>query len=178
MTTPAAPPPLVTLERATPDSAALLENLLALYMHDLSEIFPVEPGPDGRFRYEHLPTYWEAPDSRHAFLIKSDARIIGFALVMRGSPATDDPRDLDVAEFFVLRRHRRSGAGRIAAFALWDLLPGHWVVRVAESNRAGIPFWTEIIREYSAGAFVAGGWPGRATGWRVFRFESRRPSAG
>ena len=165
--------PIVTLERATPDSAALLENLLALYMHDMSEIFPVEPGPDGRFVYGHLPAYWSEPDSRYAFLIRSGATVVGFALIVRGSPATAEPSDLDVAEFFVLRGHRRSGVGRVAAFALWDLLPGSWVVRVSEANRAGIPFWSEIVREYTNGAFAEGGWPGRATGWRVFRFASR-----
>jgi hypothetical protein len=34
----------VTLERATPDMSPLLENLLELYIHDLSEIFAVELG--------------------------------------------------------------------------------------------------------------------------------------
>ena len=45
----------VRLERATPEMAPLLRNLLELYVHDLSEIFPVELGPDGRFGYARLP---------------------------------------------------------------------------------------------------------------------------
>jgi len=110
----------VSLQRATPDMAPMLGNLLELYVHDLSEIFPVELGPDGRFGYEKLPLYWGEPAVRHAFLIKQGRLVAGFAFATRGSPASEDPEDLDVAEFFVLRRYRRSGIGRQAAMALWD----------------------------------------------------------
>jgi predicted acetyltransferase len=102
----------VTLEVATLDSARMLENLLELYMHDLSEIFPIEVGADGRFCYDRLPMYWSEPEKRFPFLILSGAQIAGFALATRGSPATDDPEDLDVAELFILRGHRRTGIGR------------------------------------------------------------------
>jgi predicted acetyltransferase len=164
-------PPI--LERATPDAAPLLANLLQLYIHDLSEIFPIEPGPDGRFGYDRLALYWSEPATRHAYLIRRGASIAGFALVTRGSPGSDDPDALDVAEFFVLRRHRRSGIGREAAVALWDELPGRWVVRVSEANRAGLPFWGEVIRDYSGGDFEESTRPGDPNPWRVFTFESR-----
>lgn len=166
------PPASVRLSRATPDRAPLLQNLLELYVHDLSAIFPVEPGPDGRFGYERLPLYWSDPAARHAFVIESGGRVAGFALATRGSPASDDPTVLDVAEFFVLRGHRRAGVGRQAAKALWDELPGQWVVRVAEANRAGLAFWRATVREYTAGAFQENGRPGEPHAWRVFRFAS------
>ena len=147
--------PPVTLDAARIDDAPLLANLLELYLHDLSEIFPINPGADGRFGYERLPLYWSEPTRRFAYLIRSREEVAGFALVTRGSPATDDPENLDVAEFFVLRSNRRSGIGRRAAFLLWDRLPGRWVVRVSEKNRGGIPFWESAIREYTGGAFAA-----------------------
>jgi predicted acetyltransferase len=150
----------------------MLRNLLELYVHDLSEIFPVEIGPDGRFGYEQLPLYWAEPDVRHAFLIKRGSRVAGFVLATRGSPASDNPDDLDVAELFVLRAYRRLGVGRQAMKALWDTLPGHWIVRVSEANRTGLPFWREVIRSYTSGAFVESTRPGRPHGWRVFRFAS------
>lgn len=163
----------VRLERATPDMAPLLGNLLELYIHDLSEIFPVELGPEGRFGYERLPLYWAEPARRLAFLIRCGSRVAGFVLATRGSPATDDPSDLDVAEFFVLRAHRRSGVGRRAAFVLWNEVRGRWVVRVSEANRAGLPFWEETIRAYTGGAFTVSATPGRPHAWRVFTFPSR-----
>jgi hypothetical protein len=48
----------VRLQRATPDMAPVLGNLLELYVHDLSEVFPIELGPEGRFGYDKLPLYW------------------------------------------------------------------------------------------------------------------------
>jgi predicted acetyltransferase len=164
--------PIVTLEPATPDTAPLLVNLLELYIHDMSEFLPIEIGTDGRFGYPRLPLYWSEPEQRHAFLIRCDDKLAGFAFATRGSPATDDPTDLDVAEFFVLRGHRRSGVGRMAAFALWDRLPGRWVVRVSQANRAGVPFWREIVRAYTNGAFHESTRPGTPHGQHVLTFDA------
>jgi predicted acetyltransferase len=141
----------VTLTPAQPGDAVLLANLLELYIHDLSEVFDVEPDGDGRFGYEWLPLYWSEPDKRFPFLIRAEDRVVGFVLVMRGSPVSDDPNVLDVAEFFVLRRHRRSGVGRDAAFALWDRMRGSWIVRVLERNAGAARFWEETIRAYTRG---------------------------
>ena len=153
----------------------MLSGLLGLYLHDLSEIFPIEVGADGRFRYDKLPLYWSEPEKRFAFLIRSGGRPAGFALATRGSPASDDPEHLDVAEFFVLRGHRRSGVGRRAAFLLWNRLPGEWVVRVSEANRAGLPFWHSTVQEYTRNAFSESQRPGNPHGWRVFSFTAAKP---
>jgi len=162
----------VALDVATPRDAVVLSNLLELYIHDLSETFPVELGADGRFGYEKLPLYWSEPERRFPFLIRCGTRVIGFALVTRGSPVSEDPDAFDVAEFFVVRRHRRSGAGRRAAFLLWNRLPGSWVVRVSEGNRNGRPFWASVIAEYTSGAVTETTRPGSPHPWRVFSFNS------
>ena len=162
----------VSLERATREAAPLLSNLLELYLHDMSDFFPIEVGSDGRFHYERLPLYWSEPETRFPFLIRSGGQLAGFALATRGSPVTDDPEHLDVAEFFVLRRHRRAGVGGRAAGLLWSRLPGDWVVRVSEANRAGLPFWHATIREFTRGAFSESKRPGSPHGWRVFTFSS------
>jgi predicted acetyltransferase len=166
------PPPPVTLERATPADAPLLANLLELYAHDLSDVFPMTLGPDGRFGYRRLPLYWSEPEKRFAFLIRSGGEVAGFALATVGSPATDAPTDLDVAEFFVLRAHRRAGVGRQAAMALWDALPGTWVVRVSEGNRGGLAFWSEVVEAYTGGVFTVVTRPEALHARRVFRFAS------
>lgn len=153
----------------------LLANLLELYLHDLSEAFPaIEIDANGRVGYEKLALYWSEPERRFPFLIRADGRVAGFVLVTRGSPVSDDPDVLDVAEFFVLRRYRRSGVGRAAAFLLWDRLSGQWIVRVSEGNRGAIPFWAGVIAEYSGGTATETTRPGTPNDWRVFSFESRR----
>lgn len=163
----------VRLERAGQSDERALANLLELYVHDLSEVFPLEVGADGRFGYERLPAYWSEPERRFAFLIRHGAALAGFALATRGSPASGDPSHLDVAEFFVLRGHRRAGVGRAAAFALFDSLRGHWLVRVSEGNRGGIAFWPGVVGEYTRGAFATRTLPGSPHPWRVLELESR-----
>jgi predicted acetyltransferase len=162
----------VTLEVAAAGSAPLLANLLELYCHDMSEIFPLEVGPDGRFGYDRLPLYWSEPDTHFAFIIRSGVHIAGFALVTRGSPASDDPEVFDLAEFFVLRAHRRSRVGRRAAFLLWNRFPGQWVVRVLKANRAGVPFWERTIREYSQRECSESEHVHKSHVYRVFSFGS------
>jgi predicted acetyltransferase len=162
----------VVLEAATSTDAAVLSSLLELYSHDLSEVFELELGVNGRFGYEKLPLYWSEPERRFPFLIHVGARIAGFALVTRGSPAFGDPADFDVAEFFVVRRYRRSGVGRRAAFLLWNRFPAAWIVRVAEGNQKGLLFWTNVIGEYTSGTAVETTHPGSPHTWRVFSFNS------
>jgi predicted acetyltransferase len=172
-------PPDVALDVATPSDAGLLANLLELYLHDLSEVFPlIELGGDGRFGYDGLPRYWSEPERRFPFLIKCGARVVGFILAMRGSPASDDLDVFDLAEFFVIRRHRRSGVGRRAAFLVWDRLPGRWIVRVSEGNTGAVPFWAGVIAEYTSGSATVFARAGSPNAWRVFSFESPRSVRG
>jgi predicted acetyltransferase len=167
----------VVLEVATAQDAAVFSNLLELYAHDLSEVFNLELKPDGRFGYEKLPLYWSEPEHRFPFLLRCGSRLAGFALITRGSPASDDPEALDVAEFFVVRRYRRCGVGRRAAFLLWDRFPGRWIVRVSEGNHGGCHFWGGVIAEYTNGALAQDTRPGSPHAWRVFSFNSRSRSA-
>jgi predicted acetyltransferase len=171
-------PEEVVLDVATPRDATLLANLLELYIHDLSEAFPaIELRADGRFGYDKLPLYWSDPESRFPFLIRCGTRVVGFALTTRGSPASDDPDVFDVAEFFVIRRYRRSGVGRRAVFLVWDRLPGRWIVRVSEGNTGALPFWKRVIAEYTRNTAVESERQGSPSSWRVFSFESPRSIA-
>ena len=164
----------VSLDVAAESDAAVLRNLLELYIHDLSEAFPgVEVGADGRFGYRRLPLYWSEPERRFAFLIRLGGKLAGFILAMRGSPVSEDPEVLDIAEFFVLRSLRRSGVGRSAARQLWSRLPGQWTVRVSEGNLSAIPFWAGVIGEYTGGQATQTERAGNPKPWRVFSFESR-----
>jgi predicted acetyltransferase len=163
-----------TLEPIAARDARVLANLFELYLHDMSETFPqLVLGADGRFGYAHLPAYFAEPERRFPLWIRRGGELAGFALAMRGSPATDDPAHLDVAEFFVLRRYRRTGVGRDAAFALFDRIRGHWVVRVSTGNPRGSAFWPGVVADYSGGAFTSREGPGNPHPQRVLELESR-----
>ncbi len=140
----------VTLEIAIARDAALLGNLMELYIHDLSAMFPqVKLGEDGRYGYPELPSYFAGGSARCAFIIRHEGSIAGFALARQGSPASDDPNVLDVAEFFVLRPFRARGVGRAAAVLLWDRMPGSWTIRASASNPNAIGFWRHAVAAYA-----------------------------
>jgi hypothetical protein len=94
----------VTLEVAGAEHAPLLANLLELCSHDLSGLYGLEVGPDGRFGYSQLALYWSEPEKRRAFLIRRGGQVAGFILVRLDSPLAGIPADPDVSEFFVRRR--------------------------------------------------------------------------
>jgi predicted acetyltransferase len=163
----------VTLEPASAADGELLSNLLELYIHDLSAAFPnIELGANGRFGYPKLSLYFTEPERRFAFLVHAQGKVAGFALVTRGSPASDDPDVWDIAEFFVLRRYRRAGVGRRAASELWKRMRGMWIVRVSEGNLGALPFWSEVIRDFTRGAVSESRRAGTPHAWRVFEFSN------
>lgn len=136
----------VTLEAAAAGKAEVFAHLYQLYMHDFSEITDLtgEIGEDGRFALDKpLARFWQEP--RHeALLIRREGHIAGFAL-LNAVPHSCDPVDFNMAEFFILRRHRRSGTGTLAACAIFRQRPGQWELAVLRSNRAALSFWRQAI---------------------------------
>lgn len=162
----------ITLSPVTPNDHATLGAMVERYVAELGPRFGLAPAPDGRFAYPLLPLYLSETSTHRAFVVRVEKQPIGFALVTRGSPATHDPMDLDVAEFFIAPAHRRTGAGRAAAFLLWDRIPGRWVVRVSSVNSEAIPFWEGAVRAYSDGDFTEARHSGRTHPFHVLIFSN------
>ena len=139
----------VTLTPVPESQRQIITNLMQLYKYDFSEFAGVgsrygEVGPDGRFTYEGLDSYWQE-DGRFALTVEADGRLAGFVLVNRWS-ALNRLLDHSVAEFFVLRKYRRIGVGSRAARVLFRRWPGRWEVSVARYNKPALSFWRKAIR--------------------------------
>ena len=67
----------VTLQLATRAHETPLANLLELYLHDMSETFPIRISDEGRFGYAWLPTYWAEPERRFAYFIRKSGGLAG-----------------------------------------------------------------------------------------------------
>jgi predicted acetyltransferase len=160
---------------AGPENEGRLRALLQLYVYDLSELLGLDVEDDGRFRTPPLDGY--GTDSRrHAFLIRADERLAGFALVKEGSRLTGDEAVIDMAEFFVTRRYRRLGVGERAAGWLFGRFPARWEVRQKAENRPATAFWRRVIERYSGGRFEEVSWDDERWRGPVQRFDSaRRP---
>jgi predicted acetyltransferase len=164
----------VLIEPVPVDARQTLANLIELYVHDLSAAFEVDIGADGRFGYDRLDGYFSAPETHFAYFIRRSGDLAGFALVTRGSPASDDPHVLDVAELFVLRRHRRARVGHETVRQLLAERPGRWVVRVSEGNPGALGFWREVILAHVGSPVTPTLFDGRLHRFEVYTFDSPR----
>src|SRR5215471_11633273 len=123
-----------------PDGFAVVRNLFALYMHDMSEFVALDVEDDGAFAIPaSLAGYWDhnGTPERFPFLVRADGRIAGFALVQQiaASPST-----YDMGEFFILRKYRRAGIGGAVARDLFDRFKGAWQVRELPANTSAQMF--------------------------------------
>ncbi|HLI53898.1 MAG TPA: GNAT family N-acetyltransferase [Acidimicrobiales bacterium] len=120
--------------------------MVQLYRYDFSDVRGYELSEHGTFVYRFLDHYW-SERGRHAFFIRVDGRLGGFAL------AREVDGEHEVAEFFVARRHRRAGVGRQAARLLFGRLPGHWSLFHDDANEPAARFWGQVVPEASGGRF-------------------------
>jgi predicted acetyltransferase len=156
---------------ALPEQQPILANLLELYIHDFSEFRKMELGPDGKFGYPSLALYWHEP-GRHPLLARMDGRLIGFALVKRGSEISGSESVWDMAEFFVLRGYRDRGIGSEIAHNIWRQLPGPWEVRVMQSNRSAHRFWQRAITRFKGKVTHSRRVEKAGASWRLFSFTA------
>lgn len=145
--------PKVELEPCAAVRRPALEAMFQLYVHDFSEHWAGldrgELEEDGRFPdYPYLDRYWTEPD-RSAWFIRADGHLAGFAL-LSGHSHSGLPADHDVAEFFVVRKHRRFGVGFEAARQLIGRRSGQWEIAVVRANVGALGFWRRVAAEMAA----------------------------
>ena len=156
----------IVLRPTTRADRPILDSLMQLYIHDFSEHWAGtargELEADGKFEpypFEDFG-YWRDPD-RHAFLVEREGRPIGFVLVNAHSH-TGLPMDRAIAEFFIVRKHRRTGAGQAAAHAALVMQPGRWEATLTrraqnEKGAAGCPAAPSSKDEGSSGTLSTAG---------------------
>ena len=142
----------VLVVEASLEQKPVLHRLMQLYLHDSSEFTGDDASPDGVFTYRYFDEYWREPD-RFPFLIYCNANLAGFVLVNSYTVVLENGAGRSIAEFFVMRKYRRQGVGRRAAFYAFDRFPGLWEVRENSNNFTGQQFWRTIIAEYTGGEY-------------------------
>ena len=162
----------LTVEAATPKDRGAVSNLLQLYLHDFSEIDDgIEIDQNGLFPCADFDTYWSSDPTRKIFVFRLGGALAGFAFVNDWSPSGQGV-DYGLAEFFVLRSHRRSGVGWDAANQVFASLPGQWEVAVRASNVPAINFWRTALRDDNIRALTEITGDGARWDGNIFRFES------
>lgn len=171
----------VSVEVARPEEKEVVANLFQLYTHDFSEhwsgMTTGELQDDGRFApYAYLDSYWTDP-GRVPFLVRVDGKLAGFVL-LNDHAHSGRPVERNVAEFFVVRKHRRGGVGVTAAQAVFSRYPGVWEAAIARRNTGALAFWRKAIgshrdvHDVEETDVATADWNGPII---RFRIEARRP---
>jgi predicted acetyltransferase len=162
------PPTDLEVRRVDRSHEAVVGNLLQHYCHDMAEWFLLDANEDANYSYPSEKVWNDEVDVYVAYL----GRIpVGFALVGSAEPFVGDSAVKDLDEFFVVRRHRRSGFGHALATRVWDRYPSRWLVRVYQDNRPAVPFWRGTIARYTGGSFREETRTVSDRSWSYFTFD-------
>jgi predicted acetyltransferase len=135
----------VELTTVTGSDKPVLLNLMQFYCYDMSVVRGVDVTDHGQFVYRYVDHYFLEPD-RDVLFVRHDGALAGFVMSRELSAG-----EREVAEFFVMRRHRRSGVGRSAARQLFSLHKGRWVVAFDDANAEAANFWPRVVDQAAVG---------------------------
>lgn len=148
--------PDVDVAVARPEERGTIDNLMQLYVHDFSEQWAGTPrgelDAEGRFPAYPLGPYWGEAGCI-PLLLRVGGHLAGFAL-LNADAHSGRPVDRNMAEFFIVRKHRRGGVGTAAARAIFSRYPGQWEAAVARKNVGALAFWRSAVRRHPGAAEV------------------------
>jgi len=125
---------------------------MQFYIYDFSEYIKYDVEDNGLFApYPHLDDYWKETSNKFPYIIKKDDKYVGFVLVR--FIETQERMYFSIAEFFILKKYRRTGIGKAIAVMVFDLHKGLWEVFQKESNKPAQIFWKKVIEEYTKGQY-------------------------
>ncbi len=140
------------LQEVKEQDKEVIYNLMQLYTYELSffedETTDFKLLDSGLYvMSKYVEMYWTS-DKRHPYILKCDNELAGFVLARYNEDGKNE-----IAEFFVLNKYRRSGAGKFMANEMFELYKGPWEVRTLLKNERAQNFWRNVIREFSNNNF-------------------------
>lgn len=141
---------LVKVEEKDKD---IIYNLMQLYIHDLSlyedETTNFKLLDNGLYEMsKYIGLYWKE-ESRHPYILKCNNELAGFVLYRYNENNMNE-----IAEFFVINKYRRAGAGTFMANSIFEKYKGKWEVRTLLKNERAQNFWRNVINKNTNGKFT------------------------
>jgi predicted acetyltransferase len=119
----------------------VLAHIPQPYLYDFSELRGPVVTEHGTFGHPYLDHYFTDAE-RRAYFVRVGGALAGFTLTRELGDGSREMR-----EFFVLRRHRHRGTGRVAALLTLRRHPGPWTPTYDHANSAAAYFWTPVAAE-------------------------------
>ncbi len=135
----------ITIRKAYGDTdKQTIINLYQFYQYDFSEIDLDDVGTYGLYeKYKYIDSYF-TDRARALYFILVDNNLAGF-FMMNKYPYLLPEEVNSIAEFFVMRKYRKSGVGLYAAKYIFDNYPGRIIFEVRKKNLKAISFWNKVI---------------------------------
>ncbi len=140
------------LELVEEKNKEIIYNLMQLYTYELSffedETTSFTMLDTGLYiMNKYVEKYWQE-DNRHPYILKCNDELAGFVL-----QRFNEENMNEIAEFFVINKYRKIGAGKYMANKMFDMYKGKWEVRTLLKNERAQKFWRTVIKQYTNNNF-------------------------
>lgn len=130
----------------------IIYHLMQLYMYELS-FFEDETATftmldSGLYvMNKYVERYWQE-ENRHPYILKCNNKLAGFVL-----QRFNENNMNEIAEFFVLNKYRKIGAGSFMANKMFEQYKGKWEVSTLKKNERSQKFWRITIKNFTNNNF-------------------------
>lgn len=128
------------------EEKSILAHMIELYEYDFSEFTNNDVNSLGLYGYSYLDYYW-TEDRRYPYFIKVDGKLAGFVMVCGFCYISKDNETLFMSEFFIMKKYRKFGIGKLAAKEVLNLHKGKWELTVHPQNTIAQRFWLNVIED-------------------------------
>lgn len=123
---------------------------MTLFLHDLSEFNDkLDLNPEnGLFEFDVLEWFFEK-EGLTPYFINLEGKPIGFILLQSGPYSNQEYADYVLNSFFILKKYRRKGIGKLACSKFFEMYPGRYAISQAKTNIPAIKFWKNVYESNS-----------------------------
>ena len=130
----------------------IILNLMQLYTYELSffedETTNFQLLDSGLYAMsKYIELYWKE-ENRHPYILKFNENLAGFVL-----ERFSEENHNEIAEFFVINKYRKLGAGTFMAKEMFKKYKGKWEIRTLLKNKRAQEFWRKVVKEASNGNY-------------------------
>ena len=142
----------ISIEPILIEQKSVFIQMMELYNYDFSEFSDGDINEYGYFGYPRIDDYWNE-EGRHPFFIRVNGKLAGLVLVRSCCEHNNLPNPHNIAEFFVMKKYRQKGIGKVVAMRIFDMFPGGWEISQWTKNLPAQIFWSKVVEDYTNGKY-------------------------